>query len=271
MNDQRAPADRLADPWDRFRAATPARIGLERYGDGLSTDALLDFQLAHANARDAVHGVVDFERLMALIQPTRPVLRVHSGAKDRAGYLRRPDLGRRLNTESRALLDRERSDEAYDVVFVVCDGLSSAAINDHAVPTLNACLDLLPDWKVGPVVLAEQARVALGDEVCVRLNAQLCAVLIGERPGLSVANSLGMYLTWSPRIGHRDGERNCISNIHATGLSYALAAKKLTWLMSQARRLGLTGVGLKENSDALAVASGSPPLVSYDDAHRENF
>lgn len=263
MADDRTPAERAPDPWARFRAATPARIGLERYGDGLPTRDLLDFQLAHAQARDAVHSVVDFERLAALIEPARPVLRVHSGARDRAAYLRRPDLGRKLDADSRALLDEARSEPAYDVVFVICDGLSSAAVNEHAAPMLEACLGLIPDWTVAPIVLAAQGRVALGDDVCVRLNAKLCVVLIGERPGLSVADSLGIYLTWSPRIGHRDGDRNCISNIHINGLSYAVAAKKLTWLMTHARRLGLTGVGLKEDADLLEAPSGSPPFVGY--------
>jgi ethanolamine ammonia-lyase small subunit len=275
MSDDRAPAERppnppseswASDPWARFRAATPARIGLARCGDGLSTDALLDFQLAHAHARDAVHGRVDFDRLAALIAPERSVIRVHSGARDRAAYLRRPDLGRRLDSDSLAGLDLARGDQAFDAVFVICDGLSADAVNRHAVPTLKATLDLIPTWTVAPIVLAEQARVALGDEVCVRLNAKLCVVLIGERPGLSVADSLGVYLTWAPRIGHRDGDRNCISNIHANGLSYAVAAKKLVWLMTQARRLGLTGVGLKEDADLLEAPSGSPPFVGHDDA-----
>jgi ethanolamine ammonia-lyase small subunit len=223
---------------------------------------LLDFQLAHANARDAVHGVVDFDRLAARLASKRPVLRVHSDAPDRTAYLRRPDLGRRLDHESRARLGQARRDDPYDVVFVICDGLSSAAVNDHAISILDACLNLIPSWTVAPIVLAEQARVALGDDVCVALNARLCAVLIGERPGLSVANSLGIYLTWSPRIGHRDADRNCISNIHAAGLSYALAAEKLTWLMAQAQRLGLTGVGLKEDA--------TPRVAGLDSVRLEN-
>jgi ethanolamine ammonia-lyase small subunit len=266
MSDDRAPAERRPDPWERFRAATPARIGLDRCGDGLATHALLDFQLAHAHARDAVHGVVDFDRLAALIAPERTVRRVHSGARDRAAYLRRPDLGRRLDAESRARLTLDGRDRVFDVAFVICDGLSADAVNRHAVPTLQASLALIPDWTVAPIVLAEQARVALGDEVGVSLNAKLVVVLIGERPGLSVADSLGVYLTWAPRIGHRDGDRNCISNIHANGLSYGLAAKKLAWLMTHARRLGLTGVGLKEDADLLEAPSGSPPFVGYDDA-----
>jgi ethanolamine ammonia-lyase small subunit len=237
------------DPWARFRSATRARIGLDRCGDSISTAALLAFQLAHAHARDAVHGVVDFAAIAARIGSGRPVLRVHSDAPDRAGYLRRPDLGRRLNDASRARLAAERVAEAWDVVFVIADGLSSAAVNDHAVATLLACLDLLPGWRVGPVVMAEQARVALADEIGALLNTRLVAILIGERPGLSVANSLGIYLTWDPRPGRRDSERNCISNIHADGLSYDQAARKLSWLLAEALRLRLSGVALKENAE----------------------
>jgi ethanolamine ammonia-lyase small subunit len=247
-DDDRSPEPRPQDLWARFRAATPARIGLDRCGDALSTEALLDFQRAHADARDAVHGVVDFERLAALIGTTRPVLRVKSAAPDRSVYLRRPDLGRRLETESRARLQAARGEEPYDAVFVVCDGLSSAAVNAHAAPLLDACLALLPTWRIAPIVLAAEARVALGDEAARALDARLCVVLIGERPGLSVADSLGVYLTWSPGPGQRDADRNCISNIHGAGLTIAEAARKLVWLMAQAQRLGLTGVGLKEDA-----------------------
>jgi ethanolamine ammonia-lyase small subunit len=164
-------------------------------------------------------------------------------------YLRRPDLGRRLDERSAALLEAERSPEPYDAAFVISDGLSSSAVNEHAVSMLKACLALIPEWRVAPVILAEQARVALGDEISMLVNSRLCVVMIGERPGLSVANSLGLYITWSPRIGHKDAHRNCISNIHADGLSYQKAATKLVWLMSEACRLGLTGVDLKENAD----------------------
>lgn len=260
MSDEQTSIDDRRDPWAQFRTVTQARIGLERSGDGLPTAALLDFQLAHAHARDTVHGVVDFERLASEIEPTLPALQVHSAARDRATYLRRPDLGRRLNPASAALLDAERAEEAYDVVFVIGDGLSSAAVNEHALPTLFASLALLADWKTAPVVLAGQARVALGDEICRRLNARLCVILIGERPGLSVADSLGVYLTWSPQIGQKDSGRNCISNIHPHGLTYAQAAHKLVWLMSEAHRLGLTGVGLKENADGSGTLQAARPL-----------
>jgi ethanolamine ammonia-lyase small subunit len=234
---------------------------LDRCGDALPTRALLQFQLDHAHARDAVNGSVDFAALAAQIGD-RPILRVASAAVDRATYIRRPDLGRRLDDRSRALLAGECARETWDVVFVIADGLSSAAINDHAAATLHACLERLRDWKLAPIVLAAQARVALGDEICVAMNAQLCVVLIGERPGLSVANSLGIYLTWRPRVGHRDADRNCLSNIHADGLSYELAAEKLCWLLSEARRRQLSGVALKEDAAGLVVPRHASPTPS---------
>jgi len=236
------------DPWEKLRALTPARIGLERCGDAISTRALLQFQLDHAHARDAVNGTVDFQALAASID--RPVLRVHSAAADRATFIRRPDLGRRLDAPSIALLTSARSAERADAVFVIADGLSAVAVQDHASAVLRKCLERLPGWRIAPVVLAAEARVALGDEICLHLNADLCVVLIGERPGLSVANSLGIYLTWQPRIGHRDADRNCISNIHARGLAYDDAAQKLVWLMTQARRSQVSGIALKEDAKA---------------------
>jgi ethanolamine ammonia-lyase small subunit len=243
------------DPWARFRLATRARIGLGRAGDGLPTTALLDFQQAHALARDAVHGRVDFAALAAQLAPL-PTLRVRSAAADRTTYLRRPDLGRRLDPDGAAALTLG----AWDVAFVIGDGLSAAAVTDHAVPTIRAVLERLHGWTVAPIVLAEQARVALGDDVGARLGARMVAVLIGERPGLSVANSLGIYLTWEPRVGRRDSERNCISNIHADGLSYAQAADKLVWLMTEARARRLTGVDLKEEAGALGGPDAAVPL-----------
>jgi ethanolamine ammonia-lyase small subunit len=255
------PRDLPPDPWARFRAFTRARIGLDRCGDAMSTQALLQFQLDHAHARDAVNGVVDFSAVAMQIGGDRPILHVHSAAADRATYLRRPDLGRRLDDSSRALLASNQAREKWDVALIVADGLSSAAVNDHAATTLDACLRRLAGWKVAPIVLAAQARVALGDEICVLLNANLCAVLIGERPGLSVANSLGIYLTWQPRIGHRDADRNCISNIHADGLTYEHAAEKLYWLLSEATRRQVSGIALKEDART-GVSFLTPPNLS---------
>ena len=233
-----------AELWARMRSVTPARIGLGRAGDAMRTDALLDFQLAHAQARDAVLGQVDMETLAARIgAPTR---QVHSAAPDRQGFIRRPDLGRVLDAHGRALLAADRAEPAWDAVFIVGDGLSSAAVEDHAAAMLQAVQPLLGGWRIAPIVLAEQARVALSDDIGAILNARLAVMLIGERPGLSVRNSLGIYLTFDPRPGRADSERNCISNIHANGLSYGEAARKLGWLMAQSFSLGGTGVFLKE-------------------------
>jgi ethanolamine ammonia-lyase small subunit len=249
--------DSAPDPWEKFRAFTRARVGLERCGDAIPTKSLLQFQLDHAHARDAVNGRVDFSALAAQIAGEFEVRQVHSAAVDRATYIRRPDLGRRLDHASRESLERGRVRESHDIVFIVADGLSSAAVNDHAIATLRACIAHLPDWNVAPIVLAAQARVALGDDIGVLLNAQLSVVVIGERPGLSVANSLGIYLTWQPRNGRRDADRNCLSNIHADGLSYETAARKLLWLLSEARRRRLSGIELKEDAPLLHAP---PPI-----------
>lgn len=234
------------DLWSRFRGRTRARIGIGRAGDAMPTAALLDFMLGHARARDAVHGSVDFAAIATALAP-RPVIIVHSEAADRAIYLRRPDLGRRLGSASRAAL----SPGPYDAAFVVADGLSAAAIRAHAVPMLEAACTRLSGWRLAPIVLARQARVALGDEVGEALDARMVVVLVGERPGLSVQDSLGIYLTWAPRPGRRDAERNCISNIHQHGLSYDVAADRLVWLMTEAARRRLTGVALKEDAPGL--------------------
>ncbi|CAO3361878.1 ethanolamine ammonia-lyase subunit EutC [Azospirillum melinis] len=235
------------DPWARFRTATRARIALGRSGDALPTKALLEFQLAHARARDAVHSAVDFDRLVAELSPLETI-RVHSAAPDRPTYLRRPDLGRRLGPASAAGLAAGE----WDLLFVIADGLSAAAVQVNAAPLVRACMARLGHLRVGPVVLAEQARVALGDEVASAMGARLVALLVGERPGLSAAESLGVYLTWDPKPGRADSERNCISNIHADGLSIQTAADKLCWLATEAARLKLTGVALKEDAPSLA-------------------
>jgi len=244
----------IRDPFARLRAATPARIGLGQVGDGLPTAAVLEFQLAHARARDAVHAAADFTGLAAALAPTGTIA-VASRAPDRQTYLRRPDLGRRLDPA-----DAHRLPPGpVDIAFVVADGLSARAIDTQAAAVLREAIARLPQsLTVAPIVLARQARVALGDDIGEALGARCVAVLIGERPGLSVADSLGIYLTYDPRRGRRDSERNCISNIHANGgLSAAEAAGKLVWLMSEALRLQLTGIGLKDDQDATPRLPGS--------------
>jgi ethanolamine ammonia-lyase small subunit len=241
------------DLFARWRTATPARIGLGRCGDGLPTRHLLDFQAAHAQARDAVHGVVDWDALERQLSPS-DVVRVRSSAADRDIYLRRPDLGRRLDPADAAVL----AGGSCDLLLVVGDGLSAAAVQTWAAPTIAEIRLRLATWRIGPIVLASQARVALADEIGAQMGASMAAVLIGERPGLSVADSLGIYLTYEPRPGRRDSERNCISNIHAQGLSPAAAADKLAFLVNEGMRLKLTGVALKENFVAPPLASPTP-------------
>lgn len=232
------------DPWRALKAATPARIALGRAGPALPTAAVLDFALDHARARDAVHAAVDFEALAKRIP--LPSLLVASAAPDRATYLRRPDLGRRL-AQGQVL-----PCSPCDLLLVVGDGLSAAAVEAHAAPLIAA---LPPDLRGGPVVLARQARVALGDEIGERMGARMVAVLIGERPGLSSPDSLGVYLTYGPKPGRTDAERNCISNIRPGGLSHQTAADRLAWLAGEALRRRCTGVELKDQSDLHLIPS----------------
>lgn len=237
----------VPDLWAALRRHTSARIGLGRAGDSVPTARLLEFEAAHASARDAVHTPFDVPAVQAQLDGL-PTITVRSAARDRSMYLQRPDLGRRLDPECAALLVRGE----YDVAFVVTDGLSARAVHDHAVAVLRATAEQLRGWSVAPIVLATQGRVALGDEIAERLGAALVVVLLGERPGLSAADSLGIYLTADPRVGRRDSERNCISNVRPPeGLGHAAAAGKLVHLMHEARRLGITGVGLKDDTAAL--------------------
>lgn len=255
-----AAAEPARDPWAPLRAATRARIGLGLAGDALALREVLDLQLAHALARDAVHAALDEAALGAALEP-HPVLRVRSAAPDRGAYLRRPDLGRRLDPACR---DALAPGGGFDVVFVLADGLSATAVQRHAPAVFRACLSRLGGgWSVAPAVIATQGRVALGDEIGERLDARLAAVLIGERPGLSVPDSLGVYLTYEPRAGRRDSERNCISNIHAAGgLHPAAAAAKLVWLMREALSRKLTGTGLKDDIDPAALAEAPAAAIA---------
>jgi ethanolamine ammonia-lyase small subunit len=223
---------------------TNARVALGITGNSLPTRELLRFQLDHARARDAVYAELDPRSLPA------PHVVVRSAARDRSVYLRRPDLGRVLSEESRDLL--QPGD--YDAAIVLADGLSALAVNRHGTPLMAALTPLLvaEQWRVAPLIVALQARVALGDEIGERLGARQVAILIGERPGLTAPDSLGIYLTYDPRPGRTEAERNCISNVRPEGLSYELAARKLHFLMSEARVRKLTGVDLKEDARLLA-------------------
>ncbi|MBE7202893.1 MAG: ethanolamine ammonia-lyase subunit EutC [Parafilimonas terrae] len=255
----------MSDPaaiWRRLAGLTPARIGLGRAGNGLPTREVLRFGLDHAQARDAVHAPLDEAALTgALTDLGFTPLTVASQAPDRATYLRRPDLGRRLATEDRDAL-RAAAAQA-DLAIVIADGLSARAVHENAAPVVSALKPYVEKagWTLAPVVVARQARVALGDAIGHALGARAVAVLIGERPGLSSPDSLGIYLTFGPRPGRSDAERNCISNVRPAGLTHDLAAFKLHWLLARALALGLTGVTLKDESDhALVDASGKAAL-----------
>jgi ethanolamine ammonia-lyase small subunit len=253
----------ISNSWHVLREYTAARIGLGRAGISVPTKHLLDFQLAHAQAQDAVHVPLDTQKLTSDIE--LPFVMAHSQVTDRSHYLQRPDLGRRLNSESVVALKQHVAGdgEPYDLAIVIVDGLSSFAIQKNAAPLLQQLTQRLsvqalsktsePSEAAGicrlaPIVIVEQGRVAIGDEVGGLLNAKSVLVFIGERPGLSSPDSLGLYLTWAPKVGLTDESRNCISNVRPEGLVYPEAVNKIFYLLSEAHQRQLTGVNLKERS-----------------------
>ncbi|QKI89488.1 ethanolamine ammonia-lyase subunit EutC [Thiomicrorhabdus xiamenensis] len=249
------------NPWQSLRQFTSARIGLGRAGVSLPTEEMLEFQLAHAQARDAVHTPLDVTALLAQLAtirqatfPSAPIL-LASQAKDRMHYLQRPDLGRRLQHSMRDLLSTYCSGpgKEYDLALVVVDGLSSKAVQNNVTPFLAALLEELTqdgqEWRLAPLSVVQQGRVAIGDEVAESLRAKAVLVMIGERPGLSSPDSLGLYLTWAPRVGLTDACRNCISNVRPMGLSFKEAAERAFYLLRESRRKQLSGVHLKDRSD----------------------
>lgn len=252
-----------ASAWHVLRQFTPARIALGHTGVSQLTAPQLAFQLAHARARDAVHEPLDTASLAQALQgvwPTRsPVPLLHSAAANRHVYLQRPDLGRRLDAPSRTVLASHRGAAAtahVDLSIVIADGLSARAVAENAVPLLAALLGQLAaqHWALAPPMIVEQGRVAVGDEVGELLGAKMVVVLIGERPGLSAPDSMGIYLTWAPRVGLTDESRNCISNVRPAGLRHEDAAARLHHLLVQARSRQLSGVGLKDET----VLDGAP-------------
>ena len=264
------------DTWIGLCRLTAARIALGRAGMSLPTARHLEFQLAHARARDAVHAGLDAEDFSARLRSAgHDVLVVASAAPDRITYLQRPDLGRALSPDSRELLDRRgkpgRAREKpagaakprYDALFVIADGLSALAVERNAAPLLAA---ILP--RLAPVVVVTQGRVAIGDEIGAQVGAGLVAVLIGERPGLSAPDSLGIYLTHAPKVGRVDAERNCISNVRDGGLGSEAAAATLFYLMTEARRRRVTGVELKDETAALLPAPGGARNFLIEDGRK---
>ena len=274
------------NPWQALRAFTDARIALGRSGVSLPTQPHLAFQLAHAQARDAVHLVLDVDAMhsaMSGLGDRGEALVLQSAAADRDTYLQRPDLGRRLSPASReALLARWPAAQAtalsgdtstqetqetqetpeqrvFDIAFVVADGLSALAIGSHAATFLSHILPMLQadHWSVAPLTLVTQGRVAIADEIGQLLRARLVVILIGERPGLSSPDSMGLYLTWMPRVGLSDASRNCISNVRPAGLPCEEAAHKLHYLLGEARSRRLSGVALKDEAPVMPLLQTS--------------
>ena len=248
------------NPLLELRRLTPARIALGRTGTSMPTNAQLDFQYAHAQARDAVHLPFDHVGLSAqLAECGRDSLLLHSAAKDRDSYLQRPDLGRKLSDDSaQALRDYALTRPGgVDLAIVVADGLSALAVHRHTLPFLARMEEQIEaeGWSVSPVVLVEQGRVAVADEIGELLGAKMVVILIGERPGLSSPDSLGLYFTYNPKVGLTDAYRNCISNVRLEGLSYGMAAHRLLYLMREACRRQLSGVNLKDEAQVQTLES----------------
>jgi len=248
------------NPWLELRRLTPARIALGRTGTSIPTHAQLDFQYAHAQARDAVHLPFEHASLSAqLAERDRESLLLHSAAPDRNTYLQRPDLGRKLSDASaQTLRDYATAHPGgVDLVIVVADGLSALAVHRHTLPFLARFEEQMAgdSWTVAPVILVEQGRVAVADEIGELLGAKMTVILIGERPGLSSPDSLGLYFTYNPKVGLTDAYRNCISNVRLEGLSYGMAAHRLLYLMREACRRQLSGVNLKDEAQVQTLES----------------
>ena len=248
------------NPWLELRRLTPARIALGRSGTSMPTGAQLDFQYAHAQARDAVHLAFDHAGLSAqLAEAGRASLLLHSAASDRHSYLQRPDLGRKLSEHSaQTLRDYAAAHPGgVDLAVVVADGLSALAVHRHTLPFLARMEEQTQaeGWSLSPVILVEQGRVAVADEIGQLLGAKMVVILIGERPGLSSPDSLGLYFTYNPKVGLTDAYRNCISNVRLEGLSYGMAAHRLLYLMREACRRQLSGVNLKDEAQVQTLES----------------
>lgn len=240
------------DPWQSLKKFTAARIALGRTGVAIPLKELLEFRIAHAHARDAVYSQLNADALILGLQQFQlPVYLLHSKAQNRNEYLHHPGLGRQLDDGSAQQL--KGIDHPCDIALIVADGLSATAVNDHTLPLLKLLIPLLQQsgFSLAPICIAQQARIAIGDEISFLLKAKFSIVVIGERPGLSSPHSMGAYLTYGPRMGLTDESRNCISNIRPEGLSYTTAAEKIHYLVTEAFRLQYSGVALKDNAGLL--------------------
>lgn len=271
-----------SDSWVSLKSLTDARIGLGRAGVSIPTRAQLQFNLDHALARDAVNIPLNMEQLQAQLAPHTTTLRLHSRATERREYLQRPDLGRRLNQDSVVTLQNYvlqkyalHQTDSPDVALVLVDGLSSTGVQQHGsdlcVAIKAACKTA--GLQVSPVCLVQQGRVAIGDEVGQRLHAKTTVLIVGERPGLSSPDSVGIYYTYGPKMGLHDASRNCISNIRPGGLSIAKATDKILWLIQESLKLKLSGVDLKDTSEIVhrSDALAADPLPRETIEHAGNF
>jgi ethanolamine ammonia-lyase small subunit len=243
----------LPDPWTPLQRFTAARIAVGRAGVSIPLSESLGFRLAHAHARDAVYSSLDTTALQEGLHALGlPMLTLHSQATSRQHYLQRPDLGRMLNEASRTTVLAAREKESYDIAFILADGLSAMAVNTHGPALLTLLLPtLLADgYTLAPLSFVAQGRVAICDEIGSLLGAKVVVILIGERPGLTSPDSLGIYSTYRPTVGLTDDSRNCISNVRPAGLSYVAAAHKLRYLIQESLRLKLSGVALKDLSES---------------------
>ena len=235
------------DPWGDLKEYTSARIALGRAGGSLKTNDWLDFKLAHAKARDAVHCDFDAETLVNELQAEHEsVLLLRSRVKNRAEFLKRPDLGRRLDESSKSMLLANA--RATDLVFIISDGLSATAVHSHASRLLSLLTPKLlkAGWSTAPIIVVRFGRVAIEDEIGALLAVKTALILIGERPGLGSPDSLGAYLVHKPKLGNTDANRNCVSNIRPAGLDYEAAADTIFYLLSEAKKRQLSGVELKD-------------------------
>lgn len=245
------------DEWSALAALTPARLALGRVGNGLPTERMLEFQLAHARARDAVHAPFDAARVAEVLARASTLL-LRTEARSRENYLMNPESGRHLDAASRSQLKRG----TYDAALVIADGLSATAIHAHAAALARLVLANNSELNWAPICIVSGGRVAIGDEISDALGAELCVMLIGERPGLSAADAIGIYVTFAPRPGATtDAGRNCISNVRPGGLALEAAAHRLAWLISEARRTRLTGVALKEEAPDLRNVADTAKLI----------
>ncbi|MCQ1059820.1 ethanolamine ammonia-lyase subunit EutC [Photobacterium sp. DNB23_23_1] len=281
LAEKQFPTEVVQNPWCQLRAFTSARIALGRSGNSIPTKELLSFQLDHAQAMDAVHCALDTDLLVSqlveipsLLESTlaSPVV-VESKVTDRLMYLQRPDLGRQLNDVSWLALENlsSKHHDTPDLAIVIADGLSSTAIQSHAVEVVSRLFSMLGndrehEWDLSPISVVKQGRVAVADDISQCFNAKMALILIGERPGLTSPDSMGMYLTWGARRGAKDSHRNCISNVRPGGLSYDDACNRALYLLKEARKLQLSGVNLKDRSNI-----DEETQAQVDDKHNDNF